>query len=81
MLRVLILVCVFVCNLSQLTAPMRLADNPVKAFSSIDELSGPEAPQVEAEANMVEVYTPSRKRRKTTLACKSEAELVDDEAS
>ena len=66
---------------SPLNVPMRLIDNPVKACRTLDKIYGSEVPQDDAEANMVGVHTPSRKRRKTTLPSKPEAGLVDDEAS
>ena len=50
-----------------------LSDSPVKADSPVDEVSGSAASQVDAEADVVRVQTPPRKRRKTTLPSEPEA--------
>ena len=65
----------------QVTVFVLFSNSPVKADSPVDEVSGNEASQVEAEAEVVGVQTPPRKRRKTTLPSEPEAELVDVEAS
>ena len=59
---------------------MRLIDSPVKAYRTIDEVSGSEVPQDDVEANMVGVQIPSRKSRKTTLPIKPKTGLVYAEA-
>ena len=53
----------------------------MKADSPVDEVCGSEASQIDAEAEVVGVQTPPRKRRKTTLLSEPEAELVDADAS
>ena len=51
----------------QLDVFVLCSDSRVKADSPVDEVSGPEALQVDAEADVVGVQTPQRKRCKTTL--------------